>query len=72
MSSAKLQMVVFSVLSALVSAGGLAYIFIERPTYLHATAQGVPYYTPPVLNPLNGQPLDLDTLVRHFEAQDSK
>ena len=69
---AKLQMVVFSLLSAAVSAGGLAYIFIEHPAYLRASAEGVPYYTPQVIDPITHKPLDLDMLIRHFEGKDPK
>lgn len=70
MRFAKLQMVVFSVLSAAVTVGGLAYIFIEHPAYLQATRQGVPYFTPPVVNPADGKALDLNMLVRHYQGKD--
>lgn len=70
MSSTKLQMTVFSLLSAAATAGCLAYIFIEQPDYLRATRAGVPYFTPPVINPLDGKPLDVNTLVRHYTGKD--
>lgn len=72
MRIAKVQMIVFSALSAVASIAALAYIFVERPAYLRASAQGVPYFTPPVENPANGKALDLDMLVRHFEGKDGK
>lgn len=70
MRSAKLQMVVFSILSAAISIGGLAYIFMDPPAYLHATRQSVPYFTPPVINPADGKALDLNMLVRHYQGKD--
>ncbi|HUW29701.1 MAG TPA: hypothetical protein VMV97_13930 [Sulfuriferula sp.] len=70
MRFAKLQMVVFSILSAAISIGGLAYIFMDPPAYLHATRQGVPYFTPPVINPADGKALDLNMLVRHYQGKD--
>ena len=70
MRFAKLQMVVFSTLSAAISIGGLAYIFMDPPAYLHATRQGVPYFTPPVINPADGKVLDLNMLVRHYQGKD--
>ena len=70
MGFAKLQMVVFSLLSAAVTVGGLAYIFIEHSAYFRATREGVPYFTPPVVNPANGKPLDLNMLVRHYKGKD--
>ncbi len=70
MRFAKLQMVVFSTLSAAISIAGLAYIFMDPPAYLHATRQGVPYFTPPVINPADGKALDLNMLVRHYQGKD--
>lgn len=70
MRFAKLQMVVFSILSAAISIGGLTYIFMDPPAYLHATRQGVPYFTPPVINPTDGKALDLNMLVRHYQGKD--
>ena len=70
MRFAKLQMVVFSILSAAISIGGLAYIFMDPPAYLHATRQGVPYFTPQVINPADGKALDLNMLVRHYQGKD--
>lgn len=70
MRSAKLQMTVFSILSAAITAAGLAYIFIEPPAYLQATRQGVPYFTPPVINPADGKALDLNMLVKHYQGKD--
>lgn len=72
MTLAKLQMVVLSVLSAVVTVAGLAYIFIDAPAYLRSTREGVPYFTPPVTNPVDGKPLDLNMLARHYEGKDAK
>ena len=70
MKWAKFQIMVFTLLSATIVVGGLVFIFITRPAYLHATRDGVPYFAPPVANPTGGPPLDLTTLVRHFERKD--
>jgi len=72
MGLAKLQMLAFSGFAAVVALAGLAYIFIDAPPYLRATREGVPYFTPPVANPLNGKPLDLNMLARHYEGKDAK
>ncbi len=72
MNWAKLQMLVFSLLTAIVTVAGLAYIFLEPPAYLRATREGVPYFTPPVANPVDGKPLDLNMLARHFEGGGAK
>jgi len=72
MISAKLQLAVFSGLAAVVTVVGLAYIFIDAPAYLRSTRAGVPYFTPPVINPADGKPLDLNMLARHYEGKDAK
>lgn len=72
MKFAKLQMVVYSLLSAAVTVAGLAYMFVEHPAYLRASRDGVPYFTPPVINPADAKPLDLNMLVRHYEGKDQK
>ena len=72
MGWAKLQMVVFSALSAVVCVAGLAYIFVAHPAYLRTTAEGVPYYTPKVVDPLTNTPLDLGMLIRHYEGKDGR
>lgn len=66
----KIQMALFAALAAAVTVGSFAYIFIARPAYLHATRDGVPYLTPPVINPVDGTPLDVGMLVRHFTGKD--
>ncbi len=71
MRFAKLQMLVFSILAAVISIGGLAYIFMDPPVYLHATRNGVPYFTPPVINPADGKALDLNMLVKHYKGKDA-
>jgi len=63
------QMAIYSTLVALVGFGGFAYILVKQPAYLHATRDGVPYFTPHVINPNGGEPLDLNALVRHYKGQ---
>lgn len=72
MSPGKIQMALFAAISAAITVGSLAYLFVTRPAYLHATRDGVPYLTPPVINPIDGKPLDVGMLVRHFEGKDIK
>lgn len=72
MNFPKLLMLVFSALTALVSVAGLAYIFFDPPAYLRSTREGVPYFTPPVASPVDGKPLDLNMLARHYEGGGAK
>ena len=63
------QMAVYSTLIAFIGIGGYVYILVKQPAYLHATREGVPYFTPRVINPTGGKPLDMNELVRHFKGQ---
>lgn len=69
MSKGQLQMMIYSTLIGLISFAGLIYIFVAQPTYLHATRDGVPYFSPPVVNPEGGKPLKLEDLARNYKGQ---
>jgi hypothetical protein len=66
----QLQMMIYSILIGLIGIGGLVYIFVAQPSYLHASRNGVPYFTPPVVNPNGGKPLNMDMLARHYKGED--
>lgn len=70
MSKGQLQMMIYSILVAVIGFGGLIYIFIAQPAYLHESRNGVPYFTPAVINPQGGAPLSPDELVRHYKGVD--
>ncbi len=55
-------------LSAIASIGGLLWMTFAPPPGMKATADGVPYLTPPVVHPVTGQPLPVETLVRHYKG----
>jgi hypothetical protein len=63
------QMTIYSILVALIGFGGITYAFVTQPPYLHATRDGVPYFSPKVVNPMGGKPLDLNDLVRNYKGQ---
>jgi hypothetical protein len=69
-SKGQWQMMIYSILVGLIGFGGLVYILVTQPSYLHASRNGVPYFTPEVINPQGGKPLDLNMLVRHYKGQD--
>jgi len=60
---------IYVVAVAITSLAGLIYVFAFPPASMRVSAQGVPYFTPPVINPENGEPLDVDALVRHFKGE---
>ncbi|OHC67189.1 MAG: hypothetical protein A3H93_09955 [Rhodocyclales bacterium RIFCSPLOWO2_02_FULL_63_24] len=55
-------------LSAIASIVGLLWMSFAPPPGMKATADGVPYLTPPVIHPVTGQPLPVETLVRHYKG----
>jgi len=54
---------------AIISLATLIYVFAFPPPSMQMSAEGVPYFTPPVINPENGESLDVDSLVRHFKGE---
>ena len=69
MGNGQWQMAIYSTLIALIGFGGFIYILVTQPACLHASRDGVPYFTPQVINPMGGKPLDLNELVRHYKGQ---
>lgn len=55
-------------LSAIASIGGFLWMTFAPPPGMKATADGVPYLTPPVVHPVTGQPVPVETLVRHYKG----
>jgi len=53
---------------ALASIVGLIYIYTVRPKSMFTTRDGVPHYTPRVINPDTGKPLDVGELIRHYRG----
>ena len=55
-------------LSAIASIGGFFWMTFAPPPGMKATKDGVPYFTPPVVHPVTGQPLPVETLVQHYKG----
>lgn len=60
---------VYAGLVTLITLAGLAYVIIAPPESLRVSRDGVPHFTPPVLNPETGKGMPVDDLVRHFKGQ---
>jgi len=52
-----------------ISIASLAYIVTAQPDYLRSDRDGVPFYTPQVINPDGGEPLDMGELIRHYKGE---
>ncbi|WP_131109780.1 hypothetical protein [Sulfuricystis thermophila] len=57
------------VCSAVVSIGGILWMTFAPPPGMKATKDGVPYFTPPVVHPVTGEAIPLETLVRHYKGE---
>jgi len=64
-----LFMRVYVGLVTLLSIGGLIYVYTAPMESMRVSREGVPYFTPPVINPETGEPVSVDTLVRHFKGE---
>lgn len=62
------QMLTLALGAAVMTIGTLIYIFATPPGYLHKTRNGVPYFTPAVINPAGGPPLDVNRLVGYYKG----
>jgi len=56
-------------LVTLLSVGGLIYVYTAPMESMRVNRDGVPYFTPAVINPETGEPVSVDALVRHFKGQ---
>ena len=46
----------------------LFYIYAFPPASMFTTRDGVPHFTPQVINPETGKPLDVGELIRHYRG----
>ena len=55
-------------LVSVLSLVALIYVYVFPPPSMQKTRNGVPHFTPKVLNPETGKPLSMDELVRHYRG----
>jgi len=46
----------------------LVYIYAFPPTSMFKSRDGVPHFTPQVMHPETGKPLDVGELIRHYRG----
>ena len=62
------QMLTLASLAGLMTVGTFVYFFVAPPAYLHRTRNGVAYFTPPVIDPVSGKPLNVDRLAAYYKG----
>lgn len=67
--AARLLMRLFVALSVFAVVGGLAWVYIKPPESMRVNRDGVPYLSPPVVNPVTGQVIPLEQLVQHYKKR---
>ncbi|HUW98291.1 MAG TPA: hypothetical protein VMV40_05530 [Acidiferrobacter sp.] len=70
-TSGQRQMLVMAILAGLMTIGTFVYLFAAPPGYLHKTSNGVPYFTPPVISPVNGKALDVNRLAQYYKGNEA-
>lgn len=64
----RLMMHFLVVLSAIVVVAGLASVYVKPPESMRVNRDGVPYYTPPVINPMTNAAIPVEQLVKHYKG----
>ena len=64
----QLQLTLFAAAVALVSIAAVVHVAIQPLDEVARTRQGMPFFTPPVLNPDTGEPIEMDALVEHYKS----
>jgi hypothetical protein len=58
----------YSILVGVLSVAALVYVYAFPPESMRVSRNGVPHFTPPVVNPNTGEPMELDELIRHYRG----
>jgi hypothetical protein len=66
---ARLLMSAYILISIAVSAWGVWQVYAHPPASMKVTRDGVPYFTPPVIDPATGKPVPVEVLVRHYKGE---
>ena len=61
-------MLALALLAGLMTIGTLVTILVAPPAFLHRTRDGVAYFTPPVINPIDGRALNVERLAAYYKG----
>ncbi len=53
---------------SLISISALVYVYVFPPQSMSKSRDGVPHFTPQVVNPETGKPLNVGELIRHYRG----
>ena len=66
--SSNTQLAVLTIIVSIMTVVSFAYIFWKQPESLRVSRDGVPFFTPAVVNPDTGKPISVNELVDHFKS----
>jgi len=67
----KIQLHLLAVFCTLLTVFSFAYIILAKPESLRVSRDGVPFFTPKVINPDDGKSISVDELIQHFKNDNS-
>ena len=71
LNDSNIQLKILAVFCTLLSIFSFIYIIWEQPESLRETREGVPFFTPQVINPDDGKPISIDELIQHYKKDNS-
>jgi len=63
----QIQLTALAVIVGLITVGSFVYISWKQPASLQRSRDGVPFFTPAVINPDTGNAISVDELVKHYK-----
>ncbi len=61
-------MLALASLAGVMTIGTLVYMLVAQPASLHRTRDGVAYFTPPVISPIDGRALNVERLAAYYKG----
>ena len=59
----------FVTIVCILSVATLFYVFIVPMPSMYTSRDGIPHFTPNVINPITGETIRIKRLVRHFKGE---
>jgi len=59
---------IYVVAIALISLGGLVFVYAVPPMSMKNDRNGIPHFTPQVVHPETGEAIDMGDLVKHYRG----
>ena len=59
----------FVIVVCVLSVATLFYVFIVPMPSMHTSRDGIPHFTPNVINPVTGETIRIKILVQHFKGE---